>query len=155
VKAEGIPGLYAGLPGSLISGAAQGFGFNYWHSFLRQLYISYQASPQAIGTPVELSIAYGASALSALFTVPITLVTTKQQTSAKEERKGLIDTAKDVIQSEDGVIGLWKGFSASLLLCVNPAITYGAVERLRIILFQGRTKLQLWESFGECPLAAI
>jgi hypothetical protein len=149
IRNEGIVGLYAGLPGSLIAGAAQGFGFNYWHSLLRQIYISSKILPQPPGTPAELVIAYGSSAISALFTLPISVVTTRQQTSAKAERKGLIDTANEVIKSEDGVLGLWKGLKASLILCVNLAITYGAVERLRIILFQGRQKLKPWESFCE------
>ena len=149
IKSEGVVGLYAGLPGSLIGGAAQGFAFNYWHSLLRQAYIASKMLPQPPGTPAELALAYSASAISALFTLPLGVVTTKQQTSAKEERKGLIDTAREVIKSEDGVLGLWKGLNASLILCVNLAITYGAVERLRIVLFQGRTKLKPWESFSE------
>jgi hypothetical protein len=149
IKTEGIIGLYAGLPGSLIGGAAQGFGFNYWHSLLRQAYMSSKVLPQPPGTPAELLIAYTSSAVSALFTLPISVVTTRQQTSPKGERKGLIDTANEVIKGEDGVRGLWKGLKATLILCVNLAITYGATERLRIILFQGRDKLRPWESFGE------
>jgi hypothetical protein len=147
LKSEGIIGLYAGLPGSLIGGAAQGFAFNYGHSFLRQVYIHSAILPQPPGTPAELAIAYGASALSMLFTLPLTNVTTRQRTAEKDERKGLLDTANDLIQGSDGMIGLWKGMKASLLLCLNPAITYGAVERLRIMLFQGRNNLKLWESF--------
>jgi hypothetical protein len=153
VKSEGIVGLYAGLPGSLIGGAAQGFAFNYWHSFLRQIYLSSKILPQPPSTPAELAIAYGSSAVSMLFTLPITVVTTRQRTAAKHERKGLFDTANEVTQGPDGVIGLWKGLNAGLLLCLNPAITYGAVERLRIMLFQGRTNLKLWESFREYSCA--
>jgi hypothetical protein len=151
IKSEGVTGLYVGLPGSLIGGAAQGFAFNYWHSLLRQIYIKSTILPQPPGTPAELVIAYGSSAVSMLFTLPITVITTRQRTAAKGERKGLLDTANEVIQGNDGVIGLWKGLKAGLLLCLNPAITYGAVERLRIMLFQGRTNLKLWESFCECP----
>jgi len=84
--------------------------------------------------------------MSMLFTLPITVIATRQRTAAKAERKGLVGTANEVIQA-GGVIGLWKGMKAGLLLCLNPAITYGAVERLRIMLFQGRTNLKLWESF--------
>jgi hypothetical protein len=149
LKSEGILGLYAGLPGSLIGGAAQGFAFNYWHSLLRQVYTHSPGLPQPPGTPAELAIAYGASALSMMFTLPLTNVTTRQRTAQKDERKGLIDTANDLIQGSEGVIGLWKGIKASLLLCLNPAITYGAVERLRIMLFHGRNDLNLLESFCE------
>jgi len=146
VKAEGISGLYVGLPGSLVAGAAQGFGFNFWHSFLRQAYIASPSLPQPPGTSAELTIAYFASAISALFTTPLGIVTTRQLTTPKDERKDIVGTAKEIINGPDGVLGLWKGFRATLLLCVNLAVTYGATERLRNLLFQGRLKLQPWES---------
>ena len=147
VRTEGLAGLYTGLPGSLIGGAAQGFAFNYWHSLLRQAYISSASLPQPPGTPAELAIAYGASALSALMTLPVSVVTTRQQTALRKERMGLLETAREVLEGEDGVRGFWKGLKATLVLCVNLAITYGATERLRIILFHGRDKLQPWEEF--------
>jgi hypothetical protein len=108
--------------------------------------------PQPPSTAAELSIAYGASAISALFTLPIGVISTRQLTSAKEDRKGIIATAKE-ITGEFGIFGLWKGLRATLVLCVNLAITYGATERLRIILFQGRAKLQPWESFSKYNLS--
>jgi hypothetical protein len=62
---------------------------------------------------------------------------------------GLLETAREVLAGEDGVRGFWKGLKATLVLCVNLAVTYGATERLRIVLFQGRAKLQPWESFRQ------
>ena len=138
------------MPGSLIGSASQGYAFNYWHSFLRQLYLASKRLPQPPGTAAELVLAFASGALAQLFTIPVSVVTTRQQTTSKSERKGLIGTAKDVIRSEDGVTGLWKGLKAGLVLCVNPAITYGATERLRVLIFHGREKLQPWESFCKC-----
>ena len=60
----------------------------------------------------------------------------------------MIATAKEVIDSEDGVSGLWRGLKASLVLVVNPAITYGAYERLKPIIFPNSTNLRPWEAFG-------
>ncbi|RAL60803.1 hypothetical protein DID88_009908 [Monilinia fructigena] len=45
-------------------------------------------------------------------------------------------------KSEDGWSGLWRGLKASLVLVVNPAITYGAYQRLREVVFPGKTNLQ-------------
>jgi hypothetical protein len=149
LRTEGVAGLYVGLPGSLIGSAAQGYTFNYWHSFLRQLYMSSKALPQPIGTSAELLLAYSSAVLTQTFTLPISVVTTRQQTTPKDERKGVIGTADEVMQTEGGVTGLWKGFKAGLVLCVNLAITYGAAERLRAILFQGRENLKPWETFCE------
>lgn len=147
VRAEGIEGLYAGLPGSLIGSAAQGYAFNYWHSFLRNLYVASSLVTQPPGTIAELSLAYFSGALAQLCTTPISVVTARQQTTPFVERKGMMGTANEVINGENGVIGLWKGFRASLILCINPAITYGATERFRMILFRGKLRLTAWESF--------
>jgi len=57
-------------------------------------------------------------------------------------------TAREVIEGEDGVFGLWRGLRASLVLVVNPAITYGAYERLKQTLFTGQTSLRPWEAFA-------
>jgi hypothetical protein len=147
VRTEGIPGLYAGLPGSLLGSAAQGYAFNYWHSFLRQMYLSSSLVSHPPSTAAELALAYCSGVLSQLCCTPISVVTTRQQTTPKEERKGLVGTANEVMDSGSGVTTLWKGLRASLVLCINPAITYGATERLRLILFRGTETLKPWESF--------
>ncbi|PBP15757.1 hypothetical protein BUE80_DR013533 [Diplocarpon rosae] len=74
-------------------------------------------------------------------------ITTRQQTQKKGERKGMLDTAKDVIHSEDGWTGLWRGLKASLVLVVNPAITYGAYQRLREVIYPGKLNLRPGEAF--------
>jgi hypothetical protein len=33
--------------------------------------------------------------------------------------------------NQDGVQGLWHGLTASLILCSNPAITYGVFRNLK------------------------
>jgi len=59
----------------------------------------------------------------------------------------MVDTARDVINSEDGVSGLWRGLKASLVLVVNPAITYGAYQRLREVIYPGKANLKPLEAF--------
>ena len=84
-----------------------------------------------------------------MFTIPVSVVTTRQQTQPKGERKGLVETGREVVESEDGWSGLWRGLKASLILVVNPAITYGAYQRLRVDVFPQRKELRPWEAFGE------
>jgi len=101
------------------------------------------------GTLVELSLGAAAGAIAQVFTIPVAVVTTRQQTQGKLERKGLIATGRDVVNSEDGWSGLWRGLKASLVLVVNPAITYGAYQRLREIFFPGKVALRPWEAFSK------
>lgn len=146
VKEDGLPGLYAGMTGSLIGVASTNFAYFYWYTIVRTLYLSRLAKQQP-GTIAELSLGAVAGALAQLFTIPVAVVTTRQQTQPKSERKGLIQTGHDVINSEDGWTGLWRGLKASLVLVVNPSITYGAYQRLREVLFPNKQNLSLGESF--------
>lgn len=147
VREEGIAGLYTGLYGSLFGVASTNFAYFYWYTIVRGLYISSQSLPTPPSTAVELSLGAIAGGIAQLFTIPVAVVTTRQQTQPKGERKGLIDTGREVIHSEDGWTGLWRGLKASLVLVVNPAITYGAYQRLRDVIFPGKKNLKPWEAF--------
>lgn len=147
VADDGIIGLYAGINGALIGVASTNFAYFYWYSVVRTLYISQQKLPTPPGTLVELSLGAVAGAVAQVFTIPVAVITTRQQTQAKNERKGMVDTARDVVNSEDGWTGLWRGLKASLVLVVNPAITYGAYQRLREGIFPGKANLRPWEAF--------
>lgn len=148
-SAEGIAGLYAGIGGALVGVASTNFAYFYWYSIVRGLYLRYRAAGHHPSTAAELSLGAAAGALAQLFTIPVAVITTRQQTQKKEDRKGFFDTAREVVASEDGVSGLWRGLKASLVLVVNPAITYGAYERLKDVVFPGKTNLRPWEAFGE------
>lgn len=148
VEDEGLHGLYSGLAGSLLGVASTNFAYFYWYSVVRTLYTS-KIKP-GVGPPstaVELSLGAIAGALAQLFTIPIAVVTTRQQTQNKGQKKGIIATAKEVVESEDGWTGLWRGLKASLVLVVNPAITYGAYQRLREVLYPGKSNLRPYEAF--------
>lgn len=150
---DGFLGLYRGINGSLVGVASTNFAYFYWYSVVRDVYFRTRRAGRptaSSSTAEELALGAVAGALAQLFTIPVSVVTTRQQTQPKGEQKGLFDTAREVIDSEDGVFGLWRGLKASLVLVVNPAITYGAYERLKVLLFEGRTKLRPWEAFGAC-----
>ncbi|KAL9623976.1 MAG: hypothetical protein Q9160_001729 [Pyrenula sp. 1 TL-2023] len=144
---EGLAGLYSGFHGALIGVASTNFAYFYWYSTVRSLYASSQTLPKPPNTATELSLGAIAGALAQVFTIPVSVVTTRQQTQPKGDKKGLIDTGREVVNSEDGWSGLWRGLKASLVLVVNPAITYGAYQRLKIALFPDKTTLKPWEAF--------
>ncbi|TKA66252.1 hypothetical protein B0A49_08424 [Cryomyces minteri] len=147
IKDEGLSGLYSGMAGSLLGVASTNFAYFYWYSVVRTLYLSYQKVPRSPSTAIELSLGAVAGAVAQLFTIPIAVVTTRQQTQPKNDKKGLIDTGREVVNSEDGWTGLWRGMKASLVLVVNPAITYGAYQRLREVIFPGKMNLKPHEAF--------
>lgn len=148
VEHEGIHGLYSGFHGALLGVASTNFAYFYWYSVVRGLYTKYEIAPgQHPGTAVELGLGAVAGAVAQIFTIPVAVITTRQQTQPKGHKKGFWETGKEVVHSEDGWSGLWRGLKASLVLCVNPAITYGAYQRLKDILYPGRERLHPWEAF--------
>lgn len=151
VEKEGVPGLYSGMAGSLLGVASTNFAYFYWYSVVRTLYMASNRTPKPPGTAIELSLGAVSGAIAQIFTIPVSVITTRQQTQPKGEKKGLIETGREVVESEDGWSGLWRGLKASLILVVNPAITYGAYQRLRDIFFPRRNNLKPWEAFCEWP----
>ncbi|KAF1920453.1 mitochondrial carrier domain-containing protein [Ampelomyces quisqualis] len=147
VAQEGVAGLYAGMAGSLLGVASTNFAYFYWYTVVRTIYMSRRTLQTSPGTAVELSLGAVAGALAQLFTIPVAVVTTRQQTMSKHERKGMMATAMDVVNSEDGWTGLWRGLRASLVLVINPSITYGAYQRLREVMYPGKNTLKPLEAF--------
>lgn len=155
IEDEGVSGLYNGIASSLIGVVSTNFAYFYWYSTVRTLYITSQASAKAPGTAAELSLGAVAGGLAQIFTIPLAVVTTRQQTQTKQDRRNMMVTAREIIDSEDGVSGLWRGLKASLVLVVNPSITYGAYQRLKDVLFPNKTHLRPWESFCESHQASF
>ncbi|KAJ5893302.1 endonuclease lcl3 [Penicillium taxi] len=147
IESEGVSGLYSGITGALLGVASTNFAYFYWYSIIRTLYMVTKKPTNTPGTAIELSLGAVSGAVAQLFTIPVAVITTRQQTQPKGERKGLIETGREVVDSEDGWSGLWRGLKASLILVVNPAITYGAYQRLKEVFFPGKNSLKPWEAF--------
>ncbi|KAJ5156996.1 endonuclease lcl3 [Penicillium canariense] len=124
---EGVTGLYSGIAGSLLGVASTNFAYFYWYSVVRTLYMAYSKAEKNPGTAIELSLGAVAGAVAQVFTIPVAVITTRQQTQPKGEREG--------------------PYRDRLILVVNPAITYGAYQRLKEVLFPGKNSLKPWEAF--------
>lgn len=79
---------------------------------------------------MELVIGALAGALCQFLTLPLAIITTREQTL---QTKSILDTILQIYK-EKGIKGFWTGLQASLILTSNPAITYGVFERLKGIL---------------------
>ena len=101
-----------------------------------------------------------AGALAQIFTIPVSVIATRQQVGRPEKLNdfgdetpvddSLMGVAREII-AEEGVTGLWLGLKPGLVLTVNPAITYGAFERVKslVLMAQGNitTKMSPWLTF--------
>jgi solute carrier family 25 (peroxisomal adenine nucleotide transporter), member 17 len=146
VKQEGLCGLYTGIFGGLVGVASTNFAYFYWYTFVRDAYKRRNKVDGPLSTVMELLLGAVAGALAQIFTIPVSVCTTRQQTQFGEDKKGLIATAKEVI-GEDGITGLWRGLKPSLVLVVNPAITYGLFERFKDAMYPNSPRLSPGQSF--------
>lgn len=135
VDEEGIAGLYRGLGSSITGAASMNFAYFYWTATARNVH---ESTLQSFGLSDSNSIVkeFGLNAvggaMAQLCTNPIAVISTRQQTSKFYlEKLSLWETIKDIVQSEDGWTGLWRGFKVNLILVVNPMITYGFYQWLR------------------------
>lgn len=135
------------------------YAYFFFYSFLRTSYIKRLAArvPTSSKTPVlstaaELSLGAAAGALSQIFTIPVSVIATRQQVgrssrvqkdadipspSTETNDDSFFGVAREIVR-EDGVTGLWLGIKPGMVLTVNPAITYGVYERLKSILLLAR-----------------
>lgn len=89
----------------------------------------------------ELSVGALAGACSKFFTTPISNIVTRKQTAAMvAARSGSKDAAPSVadiaftIREEKGLQGFWSGYSASLVLTLNPSLTFFLYESFKRLL---------------------
>jgi len=169
------------------------YAYFFFYSFVRGAYIKRRTPPggkaPALSTVAELLLGALAGALAQIFTIPVSVIATRQQVgSAKrtirkvvvppangtavgngdgfaEDRKEEDPVEKWIeeeeyvdnsfwgvgreIVREEGVAGLWLGIKPGLVLTVNPAITYGAFERVKSILLLAQEKAAAAPSNGK------
>ncbi|KAI9568195.1 mitochondrial carrier domain-containing protein [Boletus coccyginus] len=155
VKHEGILGWYRGFAATMLNTFSMQYAYFFFYSFLRTSYIKRLTAkaPSGSKTPIlstaaELSLGAIAGALSQIFTIPVSVIATRQQVgrsshAQKSSESSLLGSDDDddsffgvgrEIIREEGVTGLWLGIKPGMVLTVNPAITYGVYERLKNIL---------------------
>jgi hypothetical protein len=98
-----------------------------------------------LSTIAELALGAVAGALAQIFTIPVSVIATRQQLGAPPKGKGksaggdeeeeghdgsFLGVAREIVR-EEGIAGLWLGLKPGLVLTVNPAITYGVFERMK------------------------
>ncbi|KAF8150701.1 mitochondrial carrier domain-containing protein [Crassisporium funariophilum] len=167
-KLEGILGLYRGFGATMLNTFSMQYAYFFFYSFVRTSYIKRLTSKLPPGsklpplsTAAELLLGAVAGALAQIFTIPVSVIATRQQVGRPVRPGSLAVPAEDVddsflgvareIVEEEGVTGLWLGIKPGLVLTVNPAITYGAFERVKSLILLARgdasTKMGPWLSF--------
>jgi hypothetical protein len=135
-KEGGIAAFYTGVLQDTGKSIADSFLFFLFYNYLRSRRLQKNGS-KSTTLPVldELAVGALAGACSKFFTTPISNIVTRKQTSSMiSARSSLASTSPSVsdiaqtIRSEKGLQGFWSGYSASLVLTLNPSITFFLYE---------------------------
>ncbi|KAL9584808.1 MAG: hypothetical protein Q9212_001891 [Teloschistes hypoglaucus] len=136
---DGLAGFYAGLVPDTLKTIADSFLFFLAYNYLRQTRLKARG-PSTKHLPMvdELAVGFIAGAFSKLWTTPIGNVVTRQQAaSMMSETQHFGNTKSSIrsvalkIRSEKGLQGFWSGYSASLVLTLNPSITFLLFETIK------------------------
>ena len=127
-KAKGVLGFYIGMRMALLQTFWSSLFYFYIYSWIKKMYYKYGSKEKGIA--VELLQGAVAGAISRFLTTPISVITTRLQAGNGKDYDQIIKN----IRKEDGVTGFWRGYKASLILTVNPAITYGVFEYVKNLL---------------------
>ncbi|KAF2677485.1 mitochondrial carrier [Lentithecium fluviatile CBS 122367] len=128
----GIHAFYNGVLPETLKGVADSFLFFLAYTYIGQKRRTSQGSSR-LSALDEIGVGMLAGAFSKFFTSPIQNIVTQKQTAAmvaSRDPKSSISpdySVKDIalqIRDEKGLQGFWSGYSASLILTVNPSITF-------------------------------
>ena len=143
----GLDGFYVGVLSDTTKTIADSFLFFFAYSFIRQ---SCLRGLSARHLPVldELGVGFLAGAFSKFFTTPIANIVTRKQTSSmlsarspnKVIGQGSVHSIAKQIRKEKGLSGYWSGYSASLVLTLNPSLTFFFFETLKRFLLSRKER---------------
>ncbi|GAA5916242.1 hypothetical protein JCM8208_003918 [Rhodotorula glutinis] len=143
LKEGGAKAFYRGFGANMLNSFSMQFAYFYFYTLVRTTYQK-KFPLAAMTTATELLLGALAAALGQVFTIPVSVIATRQQLAKKHLsfRRAIAHILRD-----DGITGLWRGLKPSLVLCVNPAITYGMFERIKTLSLKPGEKMTPLKAF--------
>lgn len=136
----GVSAFYVGLLQDTSKTIADSFLFFLLYNFLRQSRQKYhKRSGNYLSAIDELGVGFLAGAFAKLFTTPIANIVTRKQSLSMISARSSNSKPHDIsvraiaheIKTEKGLPGFWSGYSASLVLTLNPSLTFFLFETFK------------------------
>ncbi|KAI3337633.1 mitochondrial carrier domain-containing protein [Xylariaceae sp. AK1471] len=141
----GLKAFYTGLAQDAPKSVLDSFLFFLFYEWFRALRLKSRrraggVKSRGLGIIEEIAVGMAAGACSRSFTTPIANIVTRKQTATLLNPD---DTAsvRDIVRSirkEKGIAGFWSGYSASLVLTLNPSLTFFLQEFLKTTFAEQR-----------------
>ncbi|TCD66263.1 hypothetical protein EIP91_001592 [Steccherinum ochraceum] len=168
IRSEGWSGMFDGLETDTIAQLLSNFLYFYFYSFLRSVLVrrktrssipapKTKAKPVLLSVVEELGIGFIAGVASRAISTPLSVVTVRLQTAtegdddegemnaekgeASEQTKEITTpvTVMRKIYSEEGLTGFWRGFTTTIPLSMNPALTLFLFQLFRRVIARGKS----------------
>lgn len=145
----GLSAFYVGLLQDTSKTIADSFLFFLLYNFLRQSRLKYhKGSAKYLSAIDELGVGFLAGAFSKLFTTPVANIVTRKQSLSMISARSTNLKPHDIsvraiahkIKTEKGLPGFWSGYSASLVLTLNPSLTFFLFETFKRTLIPHRQR---------------
>ncbi|CAG8978352.1 hypothetical protein HYALB_00012487 [Hymenoscyphus albidus] len=142
-KEGGVKALYKGVVTDTGKSVLDSFLFFLVYNYLRTERVKKNGGKGGLPAFEELVVGSLAGAASKLCTTPIANIVTRKQTASLLSSRssagsgGRDPTTKDIIdeiREEKGLQGFWSGYSASLVLTLNPSLTFFLYEMFKCTL---------------------
>ncbi|KAF7857313.1 hypothetical protein EAF04_009554 [Stromatinia cepivora] len=136
----GIAAFYSGVLQDTSKSIADSFLFFLFYGYIRskQLQSHNSSSKAALPALEELGVGALAGGLSKFFTTPLSNIVVRKQTHSMTSSAGskapTISSIISDIREKKGIAGFWSGYSASLILTLNPSLTFFLYEFLKRVL---------------------
>lgn len=136
----GITGFYSGVLQDTSKSIADSFLFFLFYGYIRSRRLQSHHSSSKASLPVleELGVGALAGGLSKFFTTPLSNIVVRKQThsmtSSATSKPPTISSIISDIREKKGITGFWSGYSASLILTLNPSLTFFLYEFLKRVL---------------------
>ncbi|KAI0799222.1 mitochondrial carrier domain-containing protein [Xylaria sp. FL0064] len=134
----GLRAFYTGLAQDAPKSVLDSFLFFLFYEWFRAFRLrsrrrAGRGKGRGLGVLEELAVGMAAGACSRSFTTPIANVVTRKQTATLlgPDNTSSVREIVRSIKREKGIAGFWSGYSASLVLTLNPSLTFFLQEFLK------------------------
>ena len=154
-RQRGALDLWRGVNSRLVEQAFTKFSYFYFYSLLKTWSERGLTGGKKLGTLLNLCVGYLAAIANNSLTLPLQVVSTRIMVS--KARSGGVWAEASTIVRESGIKGLYRGWGPSVVLCINPAISFAAFEqmKLRILRRRGLSVNASISSFDAFALGAV
>jgi hypothetical protein len=128
--------LWRGARSRIIEQMCTKFTYFYFYSFIKVFVEKTFYNRKKLGTFANILVGYASAFLNNILTLPLQVTSTRVMVS-KDKKTTQWKEGKIIVETE-GFTGLWRGIAPSIILCINPAISFAAFDQFKLFVLRSR-----------------